>query len=322
MQKTCILFLYLILEQIILKEGEKKVTMKEKDMTEKMLLDYNDVFADILNVVYFNGEEVVGEEDLTEATEITRYKDDNGRLHEQTRDLAKFWKKEEVIFSFFGVENQTKVDKNMILRVISYDGATYRKQLNNEDIYPVQTLVIYWGKDRWTAPLSLKERIGRPEEIKKLFSDYSYRVVEIARMSEEVRRLFKSDFRQVAEIIAKGKDYEPSDDELKHPEETLNLLGALVRDERYKFIKDKLAEVREEGRKISMCELLDKIENRGIEFGKKEGRLEGRLEGRFEGESRMSKLFLILMKEGKITEAKRAAEEDEFREKMFKEYGI
>jgi len=40
---------------------------KEKDITQKTLERYNDVFADIINVLLFNGERVVTEDSLTDA---------------------------------------------------------------------------------------------------------------------------------------------------------------------------------------------------------------------------------------------------------------
>ena len=41
--------------------------MGEKDISEKALLAYNDVFADIINVLLFNGKEVVKEDALEDA---------------------------------------------------------------------------------------------------------------------------------------------------------------------------------------------------------------------------------------------------------------
>ena len=35
--------------------------MAEKDTVEKTLLSYNDVFADIVNAIIFNGEDIVKE---------------------------------------------------------------------------------------------------------------------------------------------------------------------------------------------------------------------------------------------------------------------
>ena len=41
--------------------------MAEKDKVQKTLESYNDVFADIVNVLLFNGKQVVNENDLTDA---------------------------------------------------------------------------------------------------------------------------------------------------------------------------------------------------------------------------------------------------------------
>lgn len=43
--------------------------MGEKDITEKMLADHNDVFADIINVLLFNGKRIVNENELQSTKE-------------------------------------------------------------------------------------------------------------------------------------------------------------------------------------------------------------------------------------------------------------
>lgn len=136
--------------------------MAEKDAAEKTLEAYNDVFADIVNGLLFHGERVVKEEELEDETPRSIYKAD-GKLHEQERDTAKYWKDCNVQIALYGLENQTKTDADMALRVISYDGAAYRRQLlrnvpretgrergyREEDLapgrYPVVTLVLYFG---------------------------------------------------------------------------------------------------------------------------------------------------------------------------------
>lgn len=67
--------------------------MRQKDMTEKLLEDYEDVFADILNVLLFNGAQVIRPESLKEAKTKSQYKADDARMHEMERDVAKLWKK-------------------------------------------------------------------------------------------------------------------------------------------------------------------------------------------------------------------------------------
>ena len=63
--------------------------MSEKDITEKTLEDYDDVFADIVNVLLFNGKRLVKESDLSPETARSIYKADN-KLHSQERDVAKY----------------------------------------------------------------------------------------------------------------------------------------------------------------------------------------------------------------------------------------
>ena len=42
--------------------------MAEKDAAEKILMSYNDVFADIVNALLFDGEPVVAPEELEDQT--------------------------------------------------------------------------------------------------------------------------------------------------------------------------------------------------------------------------------------------------------------
>ena len=64
--------------------------MGEKDVLEKTLEAYDDVFADIVNGLFFKGEQVIREEMLAEAQPFSMYKAD-GRIHEQEWDVSKYW---------------------------------------------------------------------------------------------------------------------------------------------------------------------------------------------------------------------------------------
>lgn len=65
--------------------------MGQKDTTEKLLMDYNDVFADIVNGLLCKGEQVVQPCDLVMSQPISQYKVD-GKIHEMERDVCKYWK--------------------------------------------------------------------------------------------------------------------------------------------------------------------------------------------------------------------------------------
>ena len=84
--------------------------MGEKDKTEKLLEDYPDVFADIFNVLVFDGEKMIKEDELSESIVHSQYKAEDGKVHELERDVSKKWIKNNVALSLFGVENQTAVE--------------------------------------------------------------------------------------------------------------------------------------------------------------------------------------------------------------------
>ena len=66
--------------------------MAEKDIEEKILEDYPDVFADIVNGLLFNGKTVIRPEELEDSKIQSAYRAE-GDLHELERDVAKRWKK-------------------------------------------------------------------------------------------------------------------------------------------------------------------------------------------------------------------------------------
>ena len=76
-------FTYISLESI---QKEKEQPMGQKDITEKLLEDYNDVFADIINGLIFNGEQRILPESLENTQVHSQYKAEDGKVHELERD--------------------------------------------------------------------------------------------------------------------------------------------------------------------------------------------------------------------------------------------
>ena len=77
-------FTYLI--YFLLTKGEiHSHSMGAKDITEKTLESYSDVFADIINVLMFQGARIIREEELEERAPGSAYKAD-GKIHETERD--------------------------------------------------------------------------------------------------------------------------------------------------------------------------------------------------------------------------------------------
>ena len=149
-------------------KNAKSHTNHSKDHYEKKFIDLNDIFADIINTLIFNGEERIKEEDLTSAMTRSAYTVD-GLFEEQERDSKKFWKNRSVNIAILGIENQTAKDPELSIRTLAYDGADYRDQLRHRaeirrknqklvkekkepepvpELYPVVTLVLYFGDKR------------------------------------------------------------------------------------------------------------------------------------------------------------------------------
>ena len=112
------------------------VLMGQKDITQKNFEAYNDVFSDIVNGTLFDGREVIKPEALVDAVAKSQYKADDNAIHEQERDVAKYWTDKNcyIRLALLGVENQLAIDMDMPLRVIGYDGSSYRDEMNHDEI--------------------------------------------------------------------------------------------------------------------------------------------------------------------------------------------
>ena len=254
--------------------------MGEKDITEKNLEAWNDVFADIVNVLLFDGKRLIKEQELEAATKDSMFKAD-GEVHEQERDVSKFWKNGEIRISILGFENQTVQDYKMPLRVISYDGASYKQQLCDKECkqyYPVVTLVLYFGTDsKWTTNKKLSDCFKIPEELKPYVNDYKINLFEIAWLDDKTINKFQSDFKFVAQYFQtkrKNKEYVPSNEEIKHADAVFKMFKALTGDNRFESVYNELIKKKIEGG-ASMEKILDDFINKRIDKGREEGRIEG-----------------------------------------------
>lgn len=82
--------------------------MSAKDIAEKLLEDYNDVFADIVNTLLFDGKNIINAEDLTNTKDKSQYKTDDDELHEQERDVSKYWTKGKIKNSVMWIRESDK----------------------------------------------------------------------------------------------------------------------------------------------------------------------------------------------------------------------
>jgi len=208
---------------------------------------------------------------LEEATVSSQYRAEDAGLHEQERDTHKLWNGNGINLVLAGIENQTKPDRDMPFRVLSYDGVSYRSQLLKteetvvdgkarqvpvKERYPVITIVLYFGKELWKHPKNLCScfypELPQTEEmqiLKQYIQDYKIHVFDIPRLTPEQVKRFCSDFRIVADYFTHAfsdKNYVPEDAVITHVDEFLKLMNVLTGDNRYAEISRSFTEKEKE----------------------------------------------------------------------------
>ena len=212
-------------------------------------------------------------------------------------------------------------------RVLSYDGASYRTQLVEEerkkrknktgneeeaqDIFPVITFVIYYGEEEWKHETSLHKRLNLDSELKSYVSDYSINLIDLKKLSEDDINKFKKDFKLIADYMVKGSKHKADRIDLNHPEEVSELILRLTGEELPIPIES------EEGGKN-----MEKFFEPMFERAEARGKAEGEARGRAEGESSLARLISLLMSEGKNDKIKDVVENADIRHGLYKEYGI
>ena len=251
--------------------------MATKDIAEKHLVEYNDIFCDLVNMAFYKGEPLIKPNTLEDrrARELIHKEK---KIAEIERDVCKIYKKAQVELAILGIENQTAPDKYMPIRLMEYNTAAYRTQLEEleekkrKEIIPVITLVVYFGTMPWKKYLSLHEVVKIPEEFEHHFNDYNIKVLPLAFLSEkQAAKFHTADMRAVAYYLRQKrlkKDYKPSNEAISHMQSIARVISALSGD---KNILTAYNNMLSEGKEpVNMCEMIQKI--------KDESKTEGLLE--------------------------------------------
>ena len=258
----------------------------KQDLTLKDYFKNCTYFADFINGVLYNGQQVISASDLElDDTDVSAVNEDNFTVIERRRDIAMRYKEKgkEVII---GIENQYTVDRNMAIRILIYDAFKYNQQLKNKKkdnrkILPIYTIVLYSGDEKWNASESLIESLDTPEDFKEYVNDWKYKIIDIRDIDESCFRVEENRllFQCTKIILEKGNN--PEDiEEMILPKDIALVVASIVKSEElYNYIK---IQEREE---IHMCRSLDELKQRGIEEGEMRGIEKGKILGIREGKT-------------------------------------
>ena len=283
--------------------------MGKADVCESDYLENEEIFADLVNGVLYQGEQVVKPCELEEQDGELRSILGEG-AKKTLRDKVKLWKGTTI--AVLVVENQTKVDYRMVARAMLAESMAYDKQwkklrdknrargkqqadefvsgMRKEDKFiPVITIVVYYGKEKpWDGARTLYELLdvgGNEEKILPFVSNYRLNLFDYHDYDDFDR--FRSELQPVFEFLRYAGDKESMKTRMEQHREKYESLSSQA-----KVLLTELTNIKEipgvgeeEFKKgdFSMCKAFEDMREEGFIEGEKVGRIEGEKIGRSEG---------------------------------------
>ena len=237
------------------------------DSTCKKLFRDDGCFADICNYAFFQGKQIIKPEELVSRENDVSTLIGKEALPMETKRYRDIVRKASINgeYMIIGVEHQSTLNKNMIIRILNYDAQLYINQVESgKEVRPVGSFVFYTGDKEWTYPKSLKESLKIPPEMKDYINDWKLPVLELQKIDSGM--LKNQRLKEVVEIsqsMFKG-DYEKLRTNRMISVESFKMAAIFTHTD----IKE---EDLPEGDEINMCKAMDQLfqrfENQGIEKG-------------------------------------------------------
>ena len=188
-----------------------------------------------------------------------------------------------------------------------------RLKKDTKEFCKVITLVLYFGDNHWKDDKELKEVINQESGNEELFQNYKLNVFDIAYLNDQQIEMFQSDFGIIADYFVKRrKGYKAIENHqpIKHVDEMLKFMKIFAEDNRFLKLNVK----KDEKGEVTMCTILDAVEQKGINKGKKLGYKNGQDE--------ILKLVKILIASNRLKDIDRIYEDESYREQLIKQYKI
>lgn len=281
--------------------------MGKRDLNLKVYLEDPRRYADMVNAGIFRGRQMVKADELTSGRTVTT-KADKEVAVETTSDIVMKQSVDGELFAIWVLENQEKIDYSMPVRVMLKEALEYDRQVKKikkknrkegtgfsnegeflyrvkktDKVFPIHTLVVYWGQETWDGPKSLHEFIDFTyddpadiERIKQITPEYPLLILDLSQ--EQDYSVFRTELKTVFELYSlreskeKLYDYVENHEECDHlDEETYQMIGILVNED---HLLNKAEEYKNEKGEIGMCKAIREL----MEDAREEGREEGREE--------------------------------------------
>lgn len=271
--------------------------MKEKDNISHKYMSNPERFADVFNYYVYKGKQIINPENLfdKDASERILLKQfGKSETFDKLRDILKMctiMSDDKCTMVVMGIENQSEIHYAMSVRNMLYDAINYSNQVEaitakhhrNKDLkgsaeflsgitsedklFPVITLVINWGKEKWTAPKSIIEMINPvDDELKQYISDYRINVLDPHNIEDFDK--FNTELAEVFELIKRQNEIGVFNDikkkkgnEWTMSSESIDILN------NFAGTRISTKELKSEGGRVKMSRLTQDLIDEGLDKG-------------------------------------------------------
>ncbi|MBO5160193.1 MAG: Rpn family recombination-promoting nuclease/putative transposase [Lachnospiraceae bacterium] len=284
--------------------------MGKSNIAVKQWLRDKQRFADLFNGTVFQGQQIVLPEDLeeidSESSIIVTDKEKREKGIQKYRDIAMRWKQNAEL-AILACENQNKVHYAMPIRTMFYDCLSYTDQVrqiwknrdeqikNTEEeflsqfrkedkIYPIISLVFYYGLNPWDASRDLYGMFHQEQEIrnseiwKQYVPNYKLNLIDAGDV-EDVEK-FSSDLQLIFGMLKYRKQENGIQEYIENHKEYFSNVDL----ETYQAVREllhsenqlkKIVSVKNREGRIDMCTALEAIYQNGVNEGMSAGIEEG-----------------------------------------------
>lgn len=242
-------------------------------------------FVDLINGAFFEGKHIIDEKhiDLWDNEESNVIETSYGgykRSLERYRDITMkaMIENQEVLFA---LENQTRNDHSMVIRIVIYNGLNYLKQWNISEmsvgerrLLPIITYMVHWGQDVMLCQRELKGLLKDiPKTLMKHMNNSKMQSVDIKEVDvnkfkdkevvsaiQLIQRIYKLKRENMEDIM--------KDTYINKP--VLEFVSVVTRSEDLYNISLRM----EEGGWIEMCQAMIDFKNECIEEGEERMRVD------------------------------------------------
>ena len=253
------------------------------DIALKKFFEHDDRFLSLFNAYFYQGESVLKEEYLSpDDSEVVKLVASNHI------DVIRRYKENEY-FALFVLENQSKVDYGMVVRIMKYQVLLYERELRKASpnnytpkgtkLPMVRAIVLYTGEKEWDGPRKLSDMIldenGQKIELDPI-EDFSLNLIELNKdVSYNLNNQCVQDFIDLVHQLY-DKSIHLGDMDRVYQRDAVQAAYSITKDEQLKLI------LKQEEGDVKVCEamreLFEDATNKGITKGIGIGRAEEKIE--------------------------------------------